>query len=111
MPLNLNIGALDRRVTIVRDGAPTEDSWGQSVPGAASEVTRWAAVKPAPGTERFQNAENAASAPMHFFFRWSAGLVEPTDRLRFDGHDFEVVTPPEEIGRREFLRVQAVAKV
>lgn len=106
----LSAGKLDRRVTILRAGGASTDSWGEDDPGADVETVRWASVRPAPGTERFANAENAATAVMRFVFRWEAGLVEPTDRLRHAGLTYDVKSVTE-IGRREGIEVLAVARV
>lgn len=103
-------GKLDRRVTILRAGTGTRDEYGEVQPGANTETTTWASLRPAPGTERFANAENAATAPMRFVFRWRADLVRETDRLRDEFglvYDVKSVT---EIGRREGLEVLAVAR-
>lgn len=105
----LAAGRLDRRVTIVRDGPATKDSMGEAIASAPIEVERWASVRPAPGTERFANAENAASAPMRFVFRWEDDLVRATDRLRHDGRTFDVKSVIE-IGRREGLEILAVGR-
>lgn len=105
----LRAGRLDRRVTIRRAGASTRNSWGEQVPGASTETVRFAAVSPAPGTERFANAENAASAPMRFVLRWEPDLVEVTDSLLLDGRTFEIRSVTE-IGRREGIEVLATAR-
>jgi head-tail adaptor len=96
-------GRLDRRVAILRDGTPTRNSRNEEIP------VRWASVKPAPGTERFASAENAATAPMRFVFRWAADLVRVTDRLRHDGRDYDIKSVTE-IGRREGWEVLATAR-
>lgn len=105
----VDAGRLDRRVTIVRDGVGTRDGHGQLVPGAPVLTETWASVRPAPGTERFVNAENAASAPMRFVFRWRADLVRETDRIEHDGLTFHVASVTE-IGRREGIEVLATAR-
>lgn len=105
----LEAGRLDRRVTILRAGAGTLDTFGEMVPGEATETETWASVRPAPGTERFASAENAATATMRFVFRWREDLVRVTDTLLFDGRTYNIASVTE-IGRREGLEVLATAR-
>lgn len=105
----VDAGKLDRRVAIIRAGAPTRNGHGEAIPGADVETERWASVRPAPGTERFRSGETAAEAPMRFVFRWAVDLVRVTDRLRHDGRTY-AVSSVTEIGRREGLEVLAVAR-
>jgi head-tail adaptor len=108
----LAAGRLDRRVTIVRVGDESTDSWGQQRAGSAVEIERWASVRPAPGTERFQSAQNAATALWRFVFRWEAGLVDVTCKLRTgdDGRLWDVKSA-DPIGRREGWEVLAAARM
>lgn len=99
---------LDRRVTILRP-TYTTDEHNEQVAGEPVRTERWAAVLSSPGTERFQSAETAAAAPMHFIFHWEDGLVRVTDSIEHDGRTYGV-TSIEEIGRRRRLRVLATAR-
>lgn len=107
-------GKFDRLVTIVTPPSPddaTMDDWNEAT--GEPEPTRvqvWAAIKTAPGTERFQSAENMALAPMRFFFRWRSGLVRPTSSIEYDGKVWDVKSI-EEVGRRELIQVGATARV
>lgn len=103
-------GKLDRRVTIVTAASGGTDSWGQEMAGPPQRTTRWASIRPAPGTERFASGENAATAVMRFVFLWQADLVPPTAQLEHDGQTYDVKSVTE-IGRREGLEVLAVAVV
>jgi len=104
-------GAFDRKVTIVTPPATTtKDSWNEETGPPPSRVEAWAAIKTAPGSERFQSAENMALAPMRFFFRWRKGLVLPTSSIEYDDQVFDVKSV-EEVGRRELLQVGAVARI
>jgi SPP1 family predicted phage head-tail adaptor len=105
----LAAGRRDRRVTIER-ATTAGDSHGEDVETWAPVATRWAAVTPAPGTERFASAERAAEAPMRFVFRYETGLVTVEDRiLHEDGRRYYVASVTE-IGRREGLEVLATAR-
>jgi SPP1 family predicted phage head-tail adaptor len=102
-------GRIDRRVTIERATAE-RNAVGQRVESWAATATRFAAVAPAPGTERFASGETAANAPMRFVFRWEPDLVRVTDRLLHeDGRHYDVQSVTE-IGRREGWEVLAVAR-
>ena len=101
-------GNLDRRVRIDR-ATPTRDAHNEETMAWAEYATRWASVRPAPGTERFRSAETAAEAPMRFVFRWEADLVGVEDLLFHDGRTYEISSVTE-IGRREGWEVLAVAR-
>lgn len=104
----LEAGRLDRRVTVLRPSF-TRDAHNELVAGEPVPTERFASVRPAPGTERFQDAETAAAAPMRFVFRWEAELVKVTDSIEHDGRTYAVASVTE-IGRREGLEVLAVAR-
>jgi SPP1 family predicted phage head-tail adaptor len=105
----LAAGKLDRRVTVER-ATSTTDEHGEAVLVWGEHAVRWASVKPAPGTERFQNEETAAEAPMRFVFRYEADLVTVEDRiLHEDGRRYFIASVTE-IGRREGWEVLATAR-
>jgi len=105
----MSTGRFDRQVTIIRPGAAISDEWNEeTLEGIEQEV--WASVATAPGTERFSSGEQAAMSPMQFFLRWRADLVKPTYRIEYNGQTFDVKSV-EEIGRRQRLRVIAVARL
>jgi len=108
----MNTGKFDRLVTICTPVTTTLDGWNEPAtdPPSGLEVETWAAIKTAPGTERFASAENAANSPMQFFFRWRENLVLPTSVITYDGQQFDVKSI-EELGRRQRLRVLAVARL
>jgi hypothetical protein len=103
-------GKLDRRVTILRAGTGTRDEYGEVQPGANTETTTWASLRPAPGTERFANAENAAQRRCGSSF---AGVQTWCARRTGCATEFGLVYDVKsvtEIGRREGLEVLAVAR-
>jgi head-tail adaptor len=109
--LEIGAGDLDRRVTIVRTSY-TRDAAGEQVAGTPVRTTRYAAVLPSMGSERFINAETAAEARLDFFVRWDDDLVRVTDSIEHeDGRTYAVIAPPEEVGgKREFMRVRTAAR-
>lgn len=75
------------------------------VPG----ITTLASVKPAPGTERFQSSELAATAQTRFVFRYRPGVLSVEKMLRFDGRDY-AISSVTEIGIRGGIEVLAAAR-
>lgn len=111
----MKIGRLDRRIRIERDGPPTHDGY-QNVPGQPFILAeRWAHYQPGAGRERFSDVETAATAPAIFTIRWSDAVrdVGPLDRLLYpiadDGRWYDIQRA-EEVGRRQFIRIFAVAR-
>jgi head-tail adaptor len=105
----LRAGRIDRRVTIVRPGDVELDGFGQAIAGLDSHTETWARAEPAPGSERYRNAELAAHAPMRFVLRWREDLVRVTDHLLLDGRRFDIASVTE-IARREGIEVLATAR-
>lgn len=105
----ITAGDLTERVTILRPGAAPRDAYGEEVPGADTETETYAKVSASPGSERFANAENAASAPMRFIFRWRDDLVRETDRLGYGGLIWDVKSAIPLVPRT-WLEVLAVAR-
>lgn len=102
-------GNRDRQVTIER-ATISRDAHNEQVQTWATYAVRFASARPAPGTERFQNAETAAAAPMRFVFLWESNLVKVTDRILHEDGRHYYVADVKEIGRREGLEVLAVAR-
>lgn len=104
-------GEFRHRVTILVPPESNLDEWNEEIAADAVQIPDWAAMKTAPGTERFQSAENAALAPTRFFLRWRQELVRPIDKIRHEetGLIFDVKSV-EEVGRRQLLQIVAVAR-
>lgn len=102
-------GRLNRRVQIESAGVPTYDNNNEPIAGAPSIKTRYAEVKPAPGTERFANAENAATAPTRFIFRYEKDLVDVQKVLIYEGRRYQILSAIE-YGNREGWEVLGIAR-
>ena len=103
-------GDLDRRVTLLRPGAPVDDGY-QTRPGEPEEAgTRWARYIPAMAREVVENAGREAKLPVVFELRHDAltADMDETWSLRMDGRTYSI-EGVQEIGRREGVRVAAVA--
>lgn len=106
----LAAGRLNRRVTIVRPAFTTNAHNERVESDEPERTTVSASMAPGPGTERFQNAEVAASAPMRFVMRWHADLVRAGDRIEGDdGRTYEILWWAE-IGLREGIEVLGQAR-
>lgn len=106
-------GKLNRRVVLLRWGS-TEDQYGDPREGFTPLRQVWAAVRPAPGTERLASAENAANAPTVFEIAWSPLVADlnPRDRIEYpvgSGRQFDIKSVVE-IGRREGLQIAAIGR-
>jgi SPP1 family predicted phage head-tail adaptor len=106
----LDRGSLNRRITLQRAGSVT-DSHGDQVEGYAEIATVSASAKPAPGSERLQSAEAAATAPMIFRIGYSPTVedLNPKDRILFKGRVWSIASVVE-IGMRDGLEITAVAR-
>lgn len=109
----MDLGPLDRSVTLQRAGAPVDDGHTErpggfaTIPGGADLP---ATYRPTPGTERFAGGGQAAEAVSVFWIRWSADVADvgPTDRLVDESgrpHDIKSVV---ELGRRDGLEILGV---
>jgi SPP1 family predicted phage head-tail adaptor len=106
----MDAGKLDRRVTLQRQGAETDNGFG-TVPGAwATLATVWAEMVPMSGSERIAAAENAALANVRFRIRKSVPVADlnAKDQLVFGGltHDIANVR----LDGRAYLIIDAVAR-
>lgn len=109
----MNTGDLDRRIVLFK-ASPAQDTHGDTVSRFDLLCTVWASVRSAPGSERLQSGENAASAPTVFRIRHSrqvAGL-NPKDSVEYpvaSGRLFDIKSVVE-IGRREGVEIVAVGR-
>lgn len=102
-------GKRDRWVEVVR-ATTTTNAHNEEIESGETRTGVFASMKPGPGTERFQSAETAASAPMRFVFAYRPDLIRVTDRLEADdGRTYEVLWWAE-IGRREGIEALATAR-
>lgn len=96
----LNPGRLDRRITLlapleVRDAAGgVETSW-------VNVGSFWARFLPLPGREIQQAGQKLALAAATFRLRWRQ--VTAKWRVMLGADVYELIAPPVEVGRREYL--------
>jgi head-tail adaptor len=111
-------GELDKRITLLR-ATVAADAYGDDVPGFAPIATVPASKAAAPGLERLQSAEVAASAPAIFRIRWTTDLdpdapsgLSPKDRLQYPpstGRIYDIVAATE-IGRHQGIEIVATTR-
>lgn len=103
----MNSGKLDRRVDLLAP-SPVRDASGSVADEWRTAATVWAEKVEQGGREfRAAGALNAETTAL-FTLRWRAD-VNPGWRVSMDGREWEILAVSE-IGRREFMRVQARAR-
>lgn len=106
----LKPGARNRRIAIIRAMPEGPRSpYGERRYGPPQRTEVMAAMVPAPGIERFQSAENAASAVMRFVMLWRRDLVRVTDTIEVEGRSYAIHSAIE-VGYREGIEVLASAR-
>ncbi|UIJ43721.1 phage head closure protein [Sphingomonas cannabina] len=109
----LDAGTLDRRIRIERFGL-VKNEYGDWVEGFSTLASVSAQVIPGQGSERLADAQVTATAPAVFVIRWSSRVADlnAKDRIRYpstdQGRAYDIQRV-EEIGRRDGLRIMAVA--
>lgn len=106
----MDAGKLDRRVTLQRQGAETDDGY-QTVPGDWADLADvWAQFLPQTGAERAAAGEVAAYGKARYRFRRDSSWADlnAKDRLIDGSQTFEIVnvTMPE----RGWLIAECVAR-
>jgi SPP1 family predicted phage head-tail adaptor len=97
---------LDRRVTLVSI-TTTRGSAGSAKPTRSPyAVNVPAKFDPVGGSEKIASGQILAEFDARFYLRWRND-IKVKDELVFDGRIYEVIGPPCEIGRRDFIEVLA----
>lgn len=106
----ISSGKLDRKVTLLR-ATTTANALNEPVETFASIGVAWASMRRASAREVLASAEIGAESTTVFEFRYLTGpaSLTPKDRLSYGGREFNIQSV-EEIGRREGVRVGAVAR-
>jgi hypothetical protein len=106
----MKAGALDRRISILRQGPAVDDGY-TTLPGEFGLLAnRSASWRPASRTEQFENAGIEAKSGGSFWIRSdiTTRQVVETDKLVYTGRIYEILGI-REIGRREGLELIVVA--
>jgi SPP1 family predicted phage head-tail adaptor len=102
-------GQLDRRIRIER-ATTTTDASGAEIPAWAALATVSAQKLTQRPVEAWRAGGTAATLETAWRIRWSSRVADvgPRDRLVYRDRAYEI-SGVEEIGRREFLQIIAVA--
>jgi SPP1 family predicted phage head-tail adaptor len=106
----MQAGKMDRHVFIDRPTV-TQNTLGEEITVWVQAARVWASWRRASSNETLAGAEIAASVSDVFEIRYSSQVadVEPKWRLTYQGTEYDIVTV-DEVGRREGLRIGAVAR-
>ena len=103
---SVRAGKLDRRISILRYGAPVDDGYTLVEGELGVLTTRSASWRPATRKEQFENAGTEAKAGGIFWIRsdTTTRTIVETDKLVFEGRMFDILGLSE-IGRREGIEL------
>lgn len=99
----MRAGQLDRRITLKRLET-TQDDYGQDIETWHTVATVWAAWEPLKGNRRFAAQQVIETAAGSFVIRYRSGL-SALHAVEYNGNRYDIHGEPEEIGRREGLRL------
>jgi head-tail adaptor len=107
---SVRAGKLDRRISILRYGAPVDDGYTLIEGELGVLVQRSASWRPATRKEQFENAGTEAKAGGIFWIRSDTDTrhIAETDKLVFEGRMFDILGFSE-IGRREGIELLVAA--
>lgn len=103
----MRAGKLDRRLTIRRYTAST-DNFGGEAKTWGDVATVWAQQRPIRGDERFSVQQVAGRKVQTFHIRYYGSLTT-ADRVLYEGREYNV-TDVRELGRREVTEFDATAR-
>jgi SPP1 family predicted phage head-tail adaptor len=106
----MDIGDLDRRVTLLTVSTAQDPNTGEEVETFTAGATVWGQKLDVTGRERFGASQVNAEVDTKFMLRYRTGIT-PEMKLRCDGVDYDIVVPPIEIGRREWMQILARKRV
>lgn len=106
----MQAGEFDRRITIERYSATTND-FGEEVGAWTSLATVWAAKADIRDSERFIAQQVNSTITTRFVIRYLTKLTDlnPKDRLTHKGMLYGIVAV-KEVGRREAIEITAAAR-
>ncbi|RFB95350.1 head-tail adaptor protein [Rhizobium leguminosarum bv. trifolii] len=102
----LNIGAMDRRITIEREMETVKPS-GSVVMTSAPVATVWAEVLQQTASEFFTGYGEAETGTVIFRVRYRPGITTK-DRVTYDGTSYDI-KEINELGRRDGLELRGEA--
>jgi SPP1 family predicted phage head-tail adaptor len=103
----MNIGQMDRKITIQRKSSSTVDAAGSPVESWSTHWRTWAKFVPMSGSESLRIERQVGSEIARFFVRFYDDITIK-DRISFDGKLWDIQNI-RELGRRESLEILAEA--
>jgi SPP1 family predicted phage head-tail adaptor len=87
----MNIGKLNRRITVTTYGANTLTATGGYTKGAETNVTTWCAARPLSQKETLLNGLQLGQRNYEFTFRYEQGTnVSQETKITYDSREFKV---------------------
>ncbi len=107
----MRAGSLTKRVTILRAESSVND-YNEAVMTWGEFCSVWAREEPISDSERFRAGETLANRKSRFTIRHSADVssVDPRDRLRFDGRDWDIEGVKSAGAHGESIEITATAR-
>ncbi len=99
----MQAGKLNRKIEILEQTNDTND-YGERNNEWAVLKTVWAEKKDTRGQERTVQGANTATIDTVFKIRFDSEIGNQ-HRLRLDGHEYEITSPPVELGFKEALEI------
>lgn len=100
-------GAFDRVIEFIKM-LPGVDDLGCPIPGGvASSPVQMRAKRPAQVSKEIDaGGENTAIADVEWIVRWRKDIkITADDLIRYEGESYQIIAPPQELGRRDALRL------
>ena len=89
----MNIGKLNRRISITSYGANVATATGGYTKGAATTVETWCSAKPLSQKESLLNGLQVGQRNYEFVFRYEKGItVNQETKLTYENRSFKVVS-------------------
>lgn len=100
----MNVGSLDRRITL-QNYTATQSDYGESVPSYSTLATVWANVVQKSGNESVLASKNTAQADCIFLIRYRTSVTEKT-RIVYNSVNYDIIHIAE-TGRKRYLELTA----
>jgi SPP1 family predicted phage head-tail adaptor len=106
----MDIGKLDRRVTLMTVTRTKDTNTGEEVESFTAGVTVWGQKLDITGKEFFSAGQINAEVNTKFIIRHRSD-VTPDMKLRCESVDYDIMHPPIELGRHQWLQILARKRV
>jgi SPP1 family predicted phage head-tail adaptor len=101
-----SIGELDRRIELQHNTPSGSNDYGEPVESWATYDEVWAMLEFHRSTESEAAARQFANFGAYFTIRHRTD-VQAEDRIVYENDIYEIIGRPREIGRRQYLKVEA----